>query len=205
MTKIRPELRPAKLIAAGLFTLAIVLGSFLIMAAGKAVIVVAFALAICWLGYVYTLLGYRPKSSKWEFLPVLALGIATLFPANIGSHSLWLTAYGETLHCKVISVDKVPSRSSPTTYKNKLQCDDRQLEYHPSMNRSTQEPGSAMDIVVDKTGLVPSLEPDKVTPGHSLLFLLALLMNGALIFLIAWLPVRGPVPAVGEEAETNAK
>ena len=71
------------------------LGSFLIMTVGKAVIVVAFAVAVCWLGYVHTLLGYRPKSSKWEFLPVLVLGIATLFPANIGSHSLWLTVYGK--------------------------------------------------------------------------------------------------------------
>lgn len=200
MTKVRPELQPKKLVAASLFTLAIMLGSFLIMTVGKAVIVVAFAVAVCWLGYVYTLMGYRPKSSKWEFLPVLVLGVATLFPANIGGHSLWLTAYGETLHCKVVSIDAVPSRTSPTTYKNKLQCGDRQLEYHPSMYRSAQKPGTEMDIVVDRTGVVPDLEPDKVTPGRSLLLLLALLMNGALIFLIAWLPVREPEPAVEEEA-----
>lgn len=200
MTETRPEFQPKRLVRAGVLALAIIAGSFLIMAVGKAFIVVAFAVAICWVFYVITLGNYRPKSSKWAGLTAMALGIATLFPANIGGHSLWLTAYGETLHCKVVSIDAVPSRTSPTTYKNKLQCGDRQLEYHPSMYRSAQKPGTEMGIVVDKTGVVPNLEPDKVTPGHSLLLLLALLMNGALIFLIAWLPVRAPEPAVEEEA-----
>ncbi|MFI6096941.1 hypothetical protein ACIA8G_15370 [Lentzea sp. NPDC051213] len=184
--------------AAGLFTLAIMLGSFLIMAVGKAVIVVAFALMICWLGYVYTVLGYRPKTSKWELLPAMALGIITLFPANIGSHSLWLTAYGETLHCTVTSIETHVNRRSPNSYSNELRCGDRQVHYTPSMYRSAQKPGSEMDIVVDRTGFIPSLEPDKVALWRNLLLLLAVLMNAVFFFLVAWLPVREPEPAVEE-------
>lgn len=195
MTELRPEMQPKRLVRASLLALAMAVGSFLIMAVGKAFIVVAFAVAIWWVLYVITLAKYRPKSSKWAGLTAMVIGLATLFPAHIGGHSLWLSAFGETLHCKVISIDSIPSRSSPTTYKNKLQCGDRQLEYHPSTYRSAQKPGAQMDIVVDRTGIVPNLEPDKVGPGNSLLFVLALLVNGVFIFLVARLPVREPVPA----------
>ncbi|SMD23972.1 hypothetical protein SAMN05660733_07503 [Lentzea albidocapillata] len=70
------------------------MGSFLLMAVGKAFIVVALAMVVCLIFYVLDLGGYRPKPSRWAGLPAMALGIVTIFPANIGSHSLWLTAYG---------------------------------------------------------------------------------------------------------------
>jgi hypothetical protein len=199
VTGTRPEFQPKRLVCISLLTMGIIAGSFLIMAVGNAVIVVAFALAILWLGYVFTLTGYRPKTSRWELLPAMALGIVTIFPANIGSHSLWLTAYGETLHCKVTSIETHVHRRSPNTYSNELQCGDRRVTYQPSMYREVHEAGAEMDIVVDKTGFVPNLEPDKVGLGHSLMLLVALLMNAAFIFLIAWLPVREPVPAEEQE------
>ncbi|SER22363.1 hypothetical protein SAMN05216188_10932 [Lentzea xinjiangensis] len=201
MTEHRPEVQSKRLVRASVLALAIAAGSFLILTVGKAVIVVAFAIAICWIFYVITLANYRPGPSKWAGVTAMVIGIATLFPAHIGGHSLWLATFGETLHCDVVSVESHTHRTSPTTYSNKLQCGDRQLSYHPSMYRSTQQPGTKMDIVVDRTDVVPYLEPDKVTLGHSLLFVLALLMNGVFIFLVAWLPVREPVPAAEEQAE----
>ncbi|SMD23971.1 hypothetical protein [Lentzea albidocapillata] len=86
-------------------------------------------------------------------------------------------------------------RRSPNTYSNELQCGDRKVTYLPSMYREVHEVGAEMDIVVDKSGFVPNLEPDKVGLGHSL----ALLMNAAFIFLVAWFPVRSPVPAEEQE------
>lgn len=51
---------------------------------------------------------------------------------------------------------------------------------------------------MDKTGFVRELEPGKVNLGFNLLFLLAVLMNSVLIFLVARLPVRKPEPAATE-------
>lgn len=190
MTVVRPQLQTRRLVRAGLLALAIIAGSFLIMAVGNAFIVVAFATMISWVFYVVALGNYRPKPSKWAGVTAMVVGFATFFPAHAGSHSVWLSAFGETLHCKVISIDAHQHRRSPDTYSNQLQCGDRQLKYTPTTSHSAQQPGTEMDIVVDKTGLVPNLEPGKVGLGHNLLLLLALLMNGVFIFLVAWLPVR---------------
>lgn len=196
MTGTRPPTHAKKLVWSSLFAVAIVLAGFLIMAVGNAVIVVAFAAMACLIGYTIILGNYRPE--KWPFVVTLLIGVATFFPAHIGSHSLWLTTFGETLHCSVISIESHPGRRSPTTYSNKLQCADRQLNYVPTMYHSVQKPGTEMDIVVDRTGVAPNLEPAKVGLGHNLLFLLAVLMNGVLIFLVVWLPVREPTPATDE-------
>lgn len=67
------------------------------------------------------------------------------------------------------------------------------------MYREVHEVGTEMDIVVDTTGVVPGLEPDKGGLGHSLMLLVALLMNAAFIFFVAWLPVHSPVPAKEQE------
>lgn len=193
MTATRPLVRPRKLAWSSLLAAAIVAASFLVMAVGKAVIIIAFAGLACVIGYAVVLGNYRQE--KWPGLAALVIGIATLFPANIGGHSLWLTAFGETLHCKVISVESHLNRRSPTTYSNKLQCGGRQLDYHPTMYRSVKNPGLEMDVVVDRTGLVPNLEPGKVGLGHNLLFLLAVGMNAGLILLVARLPIRRPESA----------
>ncbi|WP_439661350.1 hypothetical protein ACSHWB_07530 [Lentzea sp. HUAS TT2] len=194
MNGTRPEVRPKALVRVSLLTLGIIVGSFLLTAAGKAFIVVALAMLVCLIFYVLDLGGYRPKPSRWAGLPVMVIGIVTIFPANIGSHSLWLTAFGETLHCQVISIQEHPSRRGSTTYSNELRCGDRQVHYTPTSSHSAQEPGTEMDVVVDRTGVVPVLEPDKVGLGHSLMLLLAVLMNAVLIFCVARLPIREPVP-----------
>jgi hypothetical protein len=194
LNRTRPELQPKELVRIGLLTSGIIAGAFLFMAVGKAFILVTFAMLVCLIFYILTVGGYRPKPSRWAGLPAMALGIITIFPANIGSHSLWLTVYGETLRCKVTSIDTHVHRRSPNTYSNGLQCGDRQVTYHPSMYRDVYKVGAKMDIVVDKTGFVPNLEPDKVGLGHSLMLLLAGLMTGVFVFLVAWLPVREPVP-----------
>ncbi|MFJ8963818.1 hypothetical protein ACIRG5_30955 [Lentzea sp. NPDC102401] len=192
MTRSRPELQPKELVHIGLLTSAIIAGAFLFMVVGKAFILMAFAMLVCLIFYIPIVGGYRPKPSRWAGIPAMVIGIVTIFPSNIGSHSLWLTAFGETLHCKVISIQEHPGRRGPTTYSNELRCGDRQVHYTPTSSHSAQDPGTEMDIVVDKTGFVPNLEPDKVGLGHSLMLLLAVLMNGAFVFLVAWLPVREP-------------
>jgi hypothetical protein len=188
VSRTRPPLRSKKLLWSSLFAVAIVAAGFLIMAVGNAFIIVAFAGMACLVGYTITLGNYRQE--KWPFLTTLVLGFATFFPAHVGSHSVWLSAFGETVHCKVISIVEVPHRTSPNTFKNKLQCGERQLDYTPTSYHSAQKPGTEMDLVVDKMGVVPNLEPDKVGLGYNLLFVLAVLMNAAFIFLVAWLPVR---------------
>lgn len=199
MTRTRPELRPKQLVRTGLLASGIIAGSFFFMAVGKAFILVAFAVAACLIFYVLAAGGYRPKPSRWAGLPAIVIGIVTVFPSNVGSHSLWLTAFGDNLHCDVISVQEHPGRRGPMTYSNELRCGDRQVHYTPTSSHSAQKPGAEMDLVVDRTGFVPHLEPDKVGPGRSLMLLVALLMNAAFIFLVAWLPVREAVPAEAEE------
>lgn len=199
MTELRPKFQPKRLLRASLLAVGIIAGSFLIMAVGRAVIVVAFAVTICWVFYVIALANYRPKPSKWAGLTAMAIGIATLFPANIGSHSLWLTAHGETLHCNVISIETHPARTSPTTYSSKLRCGDREADSDPTTYQAVRKPGTKMDIIVDRTGFVPNLEFDKVGLGHNLLLLLAVLMNGVFIYLVAWIPLREPVPTIEDE------
>ncbi|MEU3650193.1 hypothetical protein AB0E59_42985 [Lentzea sp. NPDC034063] len=194
MSGTRPELRPKELVRISLLASGIIAGAFLFMAVGKAFIVVALATLACLIFYVLAVGGYRPKPSRWAGLPAMVIGIVTLFPSNIGSHSLWLTAFGETLHCEVISVQEHLGRRGPTTYSNELRCGDRQVHYTPTSSHSAKDPGAEMDIVVDRTGFVPNLEPDKVGLGHSLMLLLAVLMNGVFVFLVAWLPVREPAP-----------
>ncbi|MDX8053574.1 hypothetical protein SK571_29740 [Lentzea sp. BCCO 10_0798] len=201
MTRTRPELQPRALVRTGLLASGIIAGSFLFMAVGKAFILVAFAMVACLIFYVLAVGGYRPRPSRWAGLPAMVIGIVTVFPSNVGSHSLWLTAFGENLHCNVISIQEHPGRRGPTTYSNELRCGDRQVHYTPTSSRSARNPGAEMDIVVDRTGFVPNLEPDKVGLGHSLMLLVALLMNGVFIFLVAWLPVREPTQATAKKQE----
>ncbi|MFC3891362.1 hypothetical protein ACFOWZ_07725 [Lentzea rhizosphaerae] len=192
MTGTRPPFQPKKLLWSSLFAVAIVAAGFLIMAVGKAFIAVAFATTIVWVFYVIALGNYRPKPSKWAGITAMVVGFATFFAAHVGSHSVWLSVFGETVHCKVISVDTVPSRTSPSKYHSKLQCGDQQRVHIADSYKSAPQPGTEMDVVVDRTGVVPDLEPREVGLGHNLLLLLALLMNGVFIFLVAWLPVREP-------------
>ncbi|GHH46329.1 hypothetical protein [Lentzea cavernae] len=178
-----------------LLVLGIIASSFLLMAVGKAFILVALAMVVCLIFYVLDAGSYRPRPSRWAGLPAMAIGIITIFPANVGSHSLWLTTFGETAHCRVISIQEHPGRRGPTTYSNELQCGDRQLHYSPTSSHSAQDPGTEMDVVIDRTGVAGNLEPDEVGLAQNLLLLLAVLMNGVFLFLVAWLPVRDPAPA----------
>lgn len=172
--------------------------SFTSNAGGLWVLPLVFSGIAALFGYVFSLASYRPRGERWVLVPAMLMFVASLFLANIGGHSLWLTAFGETLHCKVVGVESHSSRRSPTSYSNKLECGDRKLDYHPTMYRTAHEPGSEMDIVVDRTGFVRNLEPDKVTAGRSLLLLLCVLMNAAFILFVARRPVRTAAPTSGE-------
>ncbi|GAB2819074.1 hypothetical protein GCM10027200_18300 [Lentzea nigeriaca] len=142
--------------------------------------------------YLGALAGYRPKGEKWAIVPTMLILFASFVLTYIGSHSLWLTAFGETVHCKVIDIETHKSGKG-STLSNNLDCNGRKSDHVPSWSNYVQKPGTEMDIVVDKKGFVGSLEPDEVTPGHNLLLLGVVLLNAALMLLVARLPVRQKV------------
>ncbi|WP_439661351.1 hypothetical protein ACSHWB_07535 [Lentzea sp. HUAS TT2] len=174
------------------FLAAIVVGSFLpTTAASELLIVFILATVACLIGYGATLSGYR-RPERWPMFAGLAIGVVTVFAVNIGGHSLWLTALGESKQCKVISIDSHSSSRGATQWSNELDCGDRTLTYWPSLGYSVEDVGHEVDVVVDKAGFVRELEQGKVNLGLDLLFLFALLMNAAFAFCVAWLPVREP-------------
>ncbi|SFR11831.1 hypothetical protein SAMN04488564_103674 [Lentzea waywayandensis] len=194
----RPPLRARRLLVACLFLAAIMVGSFLPNTpASNLMVLFILATAICLIGYGATVSGYR-RPEKWPMFTALAIGVVTVFAVNTGGHSLWLTAFGESLRCKVISVDSHSSSRGSTQWSNELDCGGRTLTYWPSLGHTVEDVGREVDVVVDKARFVRELEPGKVSLGFNLLFLLALLMNGAFVFLVAWLPVRKAVPAAEE-------
>ncbi|WP_189256413.1 hypothetical protein [Lentzea flava] len=151
--------------------------------------------------YIASVGNYRPKGERWMLLPALALFIGSVFPAGIGGHSLWLTAFGETLHCRVDNIERHSSSRGSDSFSADLDCGGRKLTFFPTNFRSVKPINTEFDVVVDKTGFFSSLEPDQVSWWHNLLFLTGLLINGLFIFLVAWLPVREPLPLVAERAE----
>jgi hypothetical protein len=192
MTSARPPLQAKRLLVACLFLTAIVVGSFLPATdASKLLVVFILATVACLIGYGVTLSGYR-RPEKWPMFTGLVIGIVTVFAVNFGGHSLWLTAFGESAQCKVISVDSHSSSRGSTQWSNELDCGDRTLTYWPSLGYSVEDVGHDVDVVLYKVGFVRELEQGKVNLGLDLLFLLAVLMNGVLVFLVARLPVRQP-------------
>ncbi|MEU7479196.1 hypothetical protein AB0A63_24635 [Lentzea sp. NPDC042327] len=143
-------------------------------------------------GYVWSLASYRPNGGRWVVVPAMALFFASLVLGNIGGHSLWLSAFGETVRCNVVEVQSHKHTRSPTTYSNTLDCGGRQLSYRPTTGHEVADVGARLSVVVDRTGFVSNLEAAKVNLGHSLLFPLGLLVNAAFIAFVARRPVREP-------------
>lgn len=138
---------------------------------------------------------YRPKGERWMVLPAFVLFFGSLFPAGIGGHSLWLTAFGETLQCRVDNIERHSSSRGADTFSADLRCGDRKLDFFPTNFRSVRPVGTEMDVVVDRTDFVDSLEPDEVSWWRNLLFLAGLLLNAGFILLVARLPIRSTSPA----------
>ncbi|MFJ5991239.1 hypothetical protein [Lentzea sp. NPDC092896] len=190
----RPPLRAKRLLVACLFLTAVVVGSFLPNTpASNLMVVFILVAAVCLIGYGAALSGYR-RPEKWPMFTALAIGVVTAFAVNTGGHSLWLTAFGEPVHCKVISVDSHSSSRGSTQWSNELDCGGRTLTYWPSIGYTVEDAGREVDVVVDEAGFVRELEPGKVNLGFNLMLLLAVLVNGVFVFLVAWLPVREPAP-----------
>jgi hypothetical protein len=206
MTRTRPPCQPKKLVLAGLSIAVLVIICFLGNAYDHGLGVWPVPLMIfvglpAFVGYWLPLGSYRPRGAL-VVITAMLLFATTSFLANIGSHSLWLTKFGETVHCQVDNVERHKSTRGSDTFSNDLTCGDRKLTYLPTKFRSAKPVGTEMDLVVDKTGFVGSLEPDQVTWKYNLL-LLGVLMNAVFMLLVALLPARAPAPAESEAGTTT--
>jgi hypothetical protein len=199
MTRTRPPYQPKKLLLAGLSITLLMIICFLGNAYDHGLGVWPVPLMIfvglpAFIGYWLPLGSYRPRGGL-VVLTAMLLYATTSFLANIGSHSLWLTKFGETVHCRVVNVERHQSTRGSDTFSNNLTCGGRKLSYSPTTFRSAKTVGAEMDVVVDRTGFVGSLEPDQVTWKYSVLLILGLLANAGFMLLVALLPAREPAPA----------
>jgi hypothetical protein len=199
MTRTRPPFQPKKLLLSGLSIGVLMAVSFMLNAYDSEtriwpipLVFLAIPALIC---YAVPLANYRPKGEKWVLLPAIVVFVASVFPANIGGHSLWLSVFGDIVHCRVDKVVRHKSTRGSDTFSNDLVCGDRKLTFRPTKFRSVKAVGTEMDLVVDRTGFVGGLEPDQVSTTYNLIFVLGLLMNGAFMLLVARRPVRDPLPA----------
>ncbi|SDN94381.1 hypothetical protein [Lentzea jiangxiensis] len=132
-------------------------------------------------------------------VPALAVFVGSLFPAGIGGHSVWLTAFGETLRCRVDAVERHPSSRGADSFTTHLRCGDRELELSPTGARKAKPVGAELDVVVDGTGFFTSLERDEVSWLHNALFAIGLLGSARFVLLVVRLPVRRPEPAAEKQ------
>lgn len=201
MTSARPLFQPKKLLFAGVSISLPTVTGFL-SSTGKLWLVLPLGfLSMAALPLFIASLGsYRPRTERWMLIPAIVLFIGSLFPAGIGGHSLWLTAFGETVHCRVDSINRHSSSRGADRFSANLVCGgDRKVRFFPTNFRKVKPVNTEMDVVVDRTGFFGSLEPDEVSWRYNLFFLVGLLVSGGFIFLVAWLPVRNPVAAVEED------
>ncbi|MGW6446535.1 hypothetical protein [Lentzea sp. NPDC055074] len=91
-------------------------------------------------------------------MPAVALFVAGFFPASIGGHSLWLTAFGETVHCCVDSVERHKSTRGSGSFSAHLRCGDRELALSPTQSGKVEQVGTELDVVADRTGLFSRAE-----------------------------------------------
>lgn len=193
MTEVRPPFQLKKLLLASASLLLLMVVCFLTNTGHMWVIAVIVAGGLpAFFGYIVGLASHRSKGEGWVILSAMAIFFLTIAPASIGSHSLWLTVFGDTLHCKVVSIETHKSTRSPNTYSNTLDCAGRKIDYKPSIYLEVLEPGSTMDIVVDRTGFLAPLEPERVGLGFNLFLLAGVLVNAAFMLLVARLPARRP-------------
>jgi hypothetical protein len=200
MTRARPPLQAKRLLLASA-GIAVPTAAGFLSSTGKLVVILPLAfLSLAALPfYLGSLLNYRSGKERWVFTPGLLIFVGSLVPASIGGHSVWLTTFGETLHCRVENVERHPSSRGSDSFSADLLCGDRKLTFFPAKSRPVKPVSTELDVVVDKTGFFGTLEPEQISWRYNLLFLAGLLASGGFIFLVAWLPVREPAPA--EEGE----
>lgn len=191
MSRARPPFQPKKLLLASASIALPTVTGFLSSSGKLAVILPLGFLSMAALPLFIASLGnYRAKAERWMLIPAVVIFIGSFFPASIGGHSLWLTAFGETVHCRVDEVVRHKSTRGSDSFSADLVCGDRKLTFFPTRFRKVKPVNTELDVVVDKTGFFGSLEPDQVSWRYNLLFLVGLLISGGFIVLVARLPVR---------------
>ena len=136
---------------------------FMIGMPGLVPVVAVPSIILCAVLAGYAMLKLRPGTTSIVAAPVAVFAVTALSAA--GSHSLWLTAFGERVAgCAVVSVNEHTSRRSPTSYSNDLMCGSRRIASHfPDGGQDVRKPGERVDLVIDRTGVVRVLEPSEVT------------------------------------------
>ncbi|WP_434439364.1 hypothetical protein [Lentzea sp. E54] len=199
MTGRRPPFQPKKFLLASISIAVPTATGFLSNTGQIGLIIPLGFLSMAALPFWVIALGdFRPKGERWVAIPALLIFVGSLFPAGIGGHSLWLTAFGETQHCRVESIERHHSSRGSDSFSADLLCGDRKLTFFPTNFREVKPVNTEMDVVTDKTGFFTSIEPDQVSWRYNLFFLAGLLVTAAFMLFVAWLPVRDPELAATE-------
>ncbi|MET9224913.1 hypothetical protein [Lentzea sp. NPDC003310] len=146
----------------------------------------------------FAMLKLRPNSTALLAAPLAVPAVIGLCVA--GSHSLWLTTFGERVRdCEVVSVNKHTGSKSATKYSNDLLCGARTVAAHfPAGGQdAVRKPGDRVDLVVDRVGIVRVLEPGDVTWWRNVLVPLAVVIGVAFVFAVLKRPRWKPSAPVG--------
>jgi hypothetical protein len=124
---------------------------------------------LCAFAAGFAMLKLRPSTTSLLAAPLAVFVVTGL--TVMGSHSLWLTMFGErATGCEVISVNEHTHRRSPTSYSNDVMCGSRRISRLSSDDdQEVREPGDRVDLIIDKVGVVGVLEPSEVTWWRNLL------------------------------------
>lgn len=200
MTEATPASSPKHVLLAGAAITVPTMTGFLSNTGEVGLIVALGFLSVAALPFWIIALGrLRPKGGGWLLIAALAVFVGSLFPAGIGGHSVWLTAFGETLHCRVDTVERHPSSRGADSFTAHLRCGDSELKLSPTGARKAKPVGAELDVVVDETGFFTSLERDEVSWLHNALFAIGLLGSAGFVLLVARLPARRPEPVVEKQ------
>ncbi len=171
--------------------LAAVVSGFLINARGPVPLIALLVVVACAAVAGYALLKLRPGSSGIVAPPLAVFALTAL--SFVGGDSLWLTALGDRVSCEVVSVNTHTSRRAPTSYSNDLMCGAQRITSHfPATDDRLGKPGDRVDLVLDRTGVVRVLAPEKVTWWRNLLVPAAAVAGAVFVVLVLRLPRRSP-------------
>ncbi|MET9224914.1 hypothetical protein [Lentzea sp. NPDC003310] len=193
MTEARPTSRVKQLLLASAAIAVPTVTGFLSSTRQVGLVVgLGFLSMVALAAWVIALGRLRPSTERWMIVPELLVFVGSLFPAAIGGHSVWLSVFGETAHCRVDTVERHPSTRGSDSFTAGLRCGDRMLELAPTKAQGVKPVGTELDVVVDRTGFFTNLERDEVSGWRNVLFLVGLLISAGFLALVALLPVRRP-------------
>jgi hypothetical protein len=160
--------KPRFVVALGVALLSGFIAGFVTSLPGLVPLVAVPVVILCAFVAGFAMLKLRPGTTSLLAAPLAVFVVAGL--TVMGSHSLWLTMFGErATGCEVISVNEHTHRKSPTSYSNDLMCGSRRISRLSSDDQKVREPGDRVDLITDKVGVVGVLEPSEVSWWRNLL------------------------------------